>query len=321
VNSLVNQTFKDIEIILVNDGSTDKSGKIIEEIASNDYRIKVIHQKNGGSSSARNKGIELASSKYIMFVDSDDVLVPDAVEHLYYCISKTDADIVMYRNRIEYYNVKGYEEEPLFNKDITLKYDDIREKILPLFLEGPRMNAVWKNLYKRDLLTKGRLRFREGHVYGEDLIFNLEAFTLAKKILYTPKIIYIYNIRNGSITTSYPSISTSEIKTLYEEMKKYVTIWEMTENTYKVDSLFVRRLCGRLLSIFTSSNGPSLKIRFNHAIKLMRDPFFKDLTSRATIIPLRHKVVIKLVEHKCYKITLLLFWGWSLFIRLRTRKH
>ena len=98
IESILNQTFKDYELILVDDGSPDNCGHICDEYEKKDSRIKVIHKKNGGLSDARNAGLDIALGKYIGFVDSDDIIHPQMYEKLYNCINKSNLDIVQYLN-------------------------------------------------------------------------------------------------------------------------------------------------------------------------------------------------------------------------------
>ena len=96
LDSVINQTYKNLEIILVDDGSTDKSSEICDEYAQKDFRIKLIHKENGGVSSARNAGLALVSGDYIAWVDSDDFVAPDYIEYMYKLLKEYDADISLY---------------------------------------------------------------------------------------------------------------------------------------------------------------------------------------------------------------------------------
>lgn len=189
LDSIVNQTYKDLEIILVDDGSPDSSGAICDEYAKNDSRIKVIHKENGGQSSARNMGLDLASGEYVGFVDSDDTIELDAYEKLYNAISGVDIAIGGHNE------VKENEVKTCASK---IK-KDLNEEELWQEIFGRLNNATWNKLYRRDLIKD--IRFDLHFMHGEDLIFNILYLEKAKtgRIINEP--IYNYFKRGDSITT------------------------------------------------------------------------------------------------------------------------
>ena len=159
--SLVEQTFRDIEIVVVNDGSTDKTAQIIDEFARKDNRIKVITQENQGLSSARNRGIEQARGEYISFVDSDDWVDKDFLEKLYNTILKYNADIscasaIRKRKNSEKYRFLYKEEK---------EYTTLKDKIK--ICKVPNCCYVWNKLYQKSLIEN--IKFKKG-VYFEDML-------------------------------------------------------------------------------------------------------------------------------------------------------
>ena len=172
VYSLINQTIKNIEIILINDGSTDKTGELCEYYANLDKRIKVIHKKNEGVAYARNTGIDFATGKYIGFVDSDDFVELDMYEILYSAMISNDADI----SQCSYNRVEGKKIIPI-NKtqnNIILNNEDGMKNVIDATIFFP---AVWNKLYKRNIIKTYFRSFR----LCEDRIFNIETFINAKK--------------------------------------------------------------------------------------------------------------------------------------------
>lgn len=150
IESVIKQTYKELEIILVDDGSTDSSGKICDEFAQKDDRIKVIHKKNGGLSDARNAGISEAKGKYLGFIDSDDYIDKNFYEILYNVLKKYNSDISICKHRETY---TDYEEntskleikEQVFNTEQALK---------ELLLFGEVNNYAWNKLYKKELFNE-----------------------------------------------------------------------------------------------------------------------------------------------------------------------
>lgn len=196
INSIINQTYSNLEIILIDDGSPDKCGIICDEYAKKDKRIKVIHQKNAGLSAARNTGIENANGKYISFVDSDDYLSNDYIETLYNLLVKTDSDV----SAVNYLRVNEDDDNPIRN--ITAKNENViiyenKDVVKEMLIKKTFQNIVWNKLYKREII--GNHRFPKGINY-EDIYFSYEVLTEAKKIAYTNRECYFYLKRESSIS-------------------------------------------------------------------------------------------------------------------------
>lgn len=194
VMSVCNQTYRDLQIILVDDGSTDLSGHICDQMAKQDQRITVIHKRNGGLSSARNAGIDAASGQYIGFVDSDDYIAENMYEMLLSALQKNDADISIC-NR---YYVSDNGKKNIRKNSIQ------QELVMDSETALRRMNdfksfdmAAWDKLYKKSLFDK--IRFPENRL-SEDFYIMCKLFCGAKKIVYIPESLYFYRQREGSIT-------------------------------------------------------------------------------------------------------------------------
>jgi glycosyltransferase involved in cell wall biosynthesis len=188
LNSIINQTYKNLEIILVDDGSPDNCGKICDEYALKEKRIKVIHKPNGGLSDARNAGLDIAKGEYIAFVDSDDYIAENMYEDLLCIAQKEAADIVTCAIYIE--NNKGIKVSYVEGMD-NLDIDEVRY----LVLMDKYSNCACGKLYKADLFKD--LRFFVG-VYSEDLFIMPTLFCKAKKAIFTKIPYYYYNCTNQS---------------------------------------------------------------------------------------------------------------------------
>ena len=166
VDSVLGQTFSDIEVILVNDGSPDSCGEMCDEYARADGRVQVIHKENGGLSSARNAGIEIARGEYIMFLDSDDHLSDDAMEYLL----KGRADWI-----IGTVISVSHSKKIMYQEDRESELFD-RSQFpgeVPVLIEERRMNYIHGNLYRRELIETHGIRFEDDKLsYGEDTVFN-----------------------------------------------------------------------------------------------------------------------------------------------------
>ncbi len=195
LNSIIRQTYKNLEIIVVDDGSTDSSGRICDEYKIKDERIKVIHKKNGGLSSARNAALDIAKGDYISFVDSDDWIK----ENLYECVVeeliKSGADIAVFANACEKENGKIW-ENPFMG---TYKELDNIE-LMNNYVSGIDIKTIACNkIYKKELFDN--LRFPEGRIYEDEYIMH-EILGKCRKAVFINKCLYVWFIRKGSITNS-----------------------------------------------------------------------------------------------------------------------
>ena len=194
VDSIFAQTFTDFELILVDDGSKDKSGQICDEYARMDKRVKVIHKENGGLSDARNKGMDQASGNYFMFVDSDDYIAPTMIECLYKSILNENADIAAC-NYLYYFEndrkknfATNIKSEVLSGAEIF--YNRKNERNYGIW------TVAWNKLYKREVF--GNIRFRLGK-YHEDEFWANDIYQMDITVIMIPECLYYYRQRDNSI--------------------------------------------------------------------------------------------------------------------------
>lgn len=197
VNSLIDQSLTEIEIILVNDGSPDRCPLICDEYARCDSRIRVIHKENGGLSDARNAGLKIASGEYVLFVDADDFIELDACEKLMCQITDETIEIVTgvgYRTALDGTRTKINDNHSLPSSSLT-GVDYMKMKL------GNKnfWVVVWLYLYKREFIMKHNLYFKKGLLH-EDNQWTPRVFLLAKKVISTDIYIYNYMVRADSIT-------------------------------------------------------------------------------------------------------------------------
>lgn len=205
IESILNQTFKDFELILVNDGSTDNSLYICYEYMSKDNRIKVIDKDNGGVSSARNRGIKIAKGEYIAFVDPDDDIESNMYEELMNRITKYNVDIVissfkyvdLIKNNTIYQKIWSKTEK-------VIDKDEIKNEIfydLLSFKEGYGIYNPVNKIYRKDILLKNNIIFDEKRHHGEDARLNLIALTKVNSIYFIDSPLYNYYIRKRESLT------------------------------------------------------------------------------------------------------------------------
>ena len=198
IDSLICQTYKNIEIILVDDGSTDSSSNICEEYKKIDNRIKVIHKENGGLPTARNAGLEIATGDYIMFSDSDDMFLPNSCEVMLKAIKEKKADYIVgnYQNCTE----EGEPwEKPVFDKE---KYKNFKLNIKDYINSFFVMNSsVCNKIFDSNFLKKIDIKFVVG-VPAEDAIFTTYCFMKSENVYYISDVMYLYRQRKAATSIS-----------------------------------------------------------------------------------------------------------------------
>ena len=229
LDSIINQSYKNIEIILVNDGSTDNSKEICEKYKEKDKRIIFINQKNQGVSVARNEGLKKATGGYISFVYSDDYISENMLKKMIYKMLKYDSEIVICGN----YNVNNkyqvYSMTPYFNEKIL----ETKEAIEELLNEKIFFSTVWGKLYNKKFFIK--YKFNEKTRIGEDLEILYNIFKESKRTIYIPDRLYYWNNRNDSLTKEpYNESWESEIKICSK-------IIEDNKNQYEIKKSAIKR--------------------------------------------------------------------------------
>lgn len=183
VDSILSQTFIDFELLLINDGSTDKSGEICDEYARRDSRIRVFHKDNGGVSTARNLGLDEAQGEWICFVDSDDEI--RNLKALLSC--NLTSDMILFSLIMDHNDGRTY-SDPLLSLPETL---DTKENYIKTYLHFHVFSSVCAKLIRRSVLKN--LRFDSTIKFGEDALFNLKLMKIVDKITICNEIVYVYN--------------------------------------------------------------------------------------------------------------------------------
>jgi glycosyltransferase involved in cell wall biosynthesis len=240
--SLIKQTFNDIEIICVNDGSTDTSQKILEEWHLNDYRIQIIDQSNKGPSAARNAGILQARGEYIWFVDSDDWVELNACESLYKTAKERDADIVSFRAEGTQHGYKKSEEGEI--DTITYSPDGAEAALLP-----NSTGYVWDKLFKRSLISENQIFFPEEIRYCEDNAFRLTCYFCSKCSVDTTEILYHYRTTGNSLS-SWPSVSKHLDRVINGEIVTHRMLSKTPQYQKHIDKLYYGSICWLYSTLF-----------------------------------------------------------------------
>lgn len=265
VNSILAQTYKNLEIILVDDGSPDNCPQICDDFAAKDQRIKVIHKKNGGLSSARNAGLDVATGEYVMFIDSDDFIDNNTVEELLAVKENCNADIVCYGMYHKHNDNISIIKNTVSKNNIEI-YDNFTalRRLLMRTIDCSSCNK----LYSKEII--GDSRFKEGR-NNEDNPFLFELYQKHANIAYTNKVYYYYRHTQGSISKTFNDRSFDIIKNI-EDIEKEIETKKLNLNKefkfYKTNIFIIIAL-----AIQSSNNKKKYIIQYNELLKYIKQNF------------------------------------------------
>ena len=232
LDSVINQTYNNLEIIIINDGSTDNSLNIIKDYQSKDKRIVIIDKQNNGVSSARNDGIKKSSGKYIMFLDSDDYLDNDYIFNMYNCLIKNNSDVCMSGIR-QFNENKTIRFKKYLNEDKKLYFNDILLDII----NTNEFNTIFKYIIDSDIIKKNNILFDTTLKYAEDLKFAYTVLKNSKSIYHYNICGYNYRINPSSVTNN---LNIDKLlKWYYDDVK---VLNYIKENENNVDDIINNRI-------------------------------------------------------------------------------
>ena len=202
IESILGQTYENFELILINDGSTDKSAEICDAYSKEDKRIKVIHKSNEGVSKARNIGIENSNGNYLCFIDGDDWIESDMLLEMNNIISEFQIDLIVNGIKIDNIGLQGevYSQENKYKECLWRNKKEVSDNIINLF-ENALINSSCNKIYKADIIKKNNIRFKNTNI-GEDTRFNLEVFRYCNTIKVSNNCYYHYMRYSNLITLS-----------------------------------------------------------------------------------------------------------------------
>ena len=292
IDSILSQTYENFELILVDDGSPDNSGKICDEYAEKDKRIKVIHKENGGVSSARNLGLDNANGEYVTFIDSDDFVDKRYLKALYNSLKDSGSDVSVCR--FSKYSSLGYSIYPEdFPKSTLIKNnsDEFFDFFSRYFsLKCHVFGSVWRCLFKKS--TIGETRFDKNIRISEDLLFTTNVVFNSKNISFVNESLYFYRMDNSSATSSYKkSFFESQAQLSHELCVLFAKIDK--KGFDKILKRYNALLCYYLLSNelkFRKSN-PDYKENLK---KIRKSELYKDFALFSGLKIVKSKMKIKL---------------------------
>ena len=299
LDSLVKQSLKEIEIIVVNDGSKDNSQAIIDEyVKKYPEKVKSYIKKNGGQGSARNYGLKKASGEYIGYVDSDDFIEMDMYEKLYTKAKENNFDIVVCGNYCvnEDYSSKNIDT-------FVVKYNTDLENII-----FGKM-AVWNKIYKRDILVDNKLEFKE-KVWYEDLAFTLKAIMNANTFTFVNEPLYDYLIREGSTMNNSNVEKNLEILDAFDDILSYINYNKKEQYLTQIEFLAIEHIyISTIVRILRTNADKNVKKETINKLIIYMCKNFPNYKNNKYIstLPKNRKIIYKLLNIKMYSLINFIF--------------
>ncbi|MDO4186094.1 MAG: glycosyltransferase [Bacteroidales bacterium] len=313
LDSIVNQTYRDLEIILVDDGSTDSSGSLCDEYAKKDSRVRVIHKANGGLSDARNVGLEQVTGEYVLMPDGDDVLHPQMIETLYNLIISGDYDFSMcYGEKVWDISLIQDKSKSIIKFAPSHKLAEIpftepnRDELMNLLFCGEEIHlwyaVAWNKLYRRSLLEG--MRFED--ICPEDIEFNNRVFLKTRKAIVTSLCLYYYVQRSNSILH----------QGVNQTFAKWSIAWYQCLNTIPVENTLYRGWVLRQLyrtipsRILLTRGTPYHHIALENGNRIIRRTYKMFITNR--YIPIVEKIQLLIYNVPiCYRLFISMTETWA----------
>lgn len=307
VESLIKQTLKEIQIILVDDDSPDRVPQMCDEWALKDNRIVVIHKKNEGLGKARNSGLDIAMGEYVTFIDSDDYVELETYETLYNKAKEKELDICYFKYRRFFDD--GVSKEVCFDPKEYFFYgrNQVDEFLLNMVGKNPEKTqsasfgmSACMGIFKRSAILNSKIRFvSERTVASEDLLFHLNFLPHVDRIGVLPNVFYNYYVNPCSITTSFDEGKYQRMMTLLKVVKEKLLenySWENVKNHYYSQQLRVIKIVLRYESI--SRNSMSEKI--SRIKRHCEEPLFYEIYNDSSIVnyATKDRMIIWLMKHK-----------------------
>lgn len=310
VKSIINQTYKDIEILLIDDGSTDGSGKICDSLSNKFPIVKVIHKKNEGLGLTRNVGILNAKGKYVTFIDSDDYIAPSFIENLVLGLKKYNVDSIISgfkridsNNNIFYkeeYKIQVYEDDDVMDKVFTKMLGSLPEKHDSLKM------SVWGNLYSMEIIKRYNLYFvSERKIISEDIIWNNDYFKKIRRVAILPFCDYYYRSNDNSLSLKYNPKRFQQVIYLYLILKQIIKEDHLPQNallrTQKQFFVNIRSCISQLQNLF-------LKKHYQELLTIINDDTLQEVLSQYPIERLntKQKIFLLLLKNRDAKLLFIL---------------
>lgn len=301
LNSVKNQTFSDYEVIIVDDGSTDKSSILCDQFCRQNFKFKVIHQKNKGLLLTRRVGIQKATGKYLMFLDSDDMLRKDALEIIKKNIDYCNADMVIFNSSIDSHFSIPFHRIPLEdNKKI------IEKKVIYELISGsPLLNNMCHKAVKRTIINvENDYSAFKNVSMGEDILQTLPLVDKAERVVFCSELLYFYRQNANSMSHRFDLEGDKAFLVVQRERLKYAKKWDMeiknTELSFSQLALekSINDFAELIMSLLLSNNKWKDKVSYMRRIVISEQ--FLDSYTHAQKIGLKKRILLKVAKYKLF---------------------
>ncbi len=305
---IASQSFKDWEAIFVDDGSKDNSPAILDEIAVKDNKVYVIHKSNGGTATARNAGLNKVSGKYITFLDCDDEIKEDMYEKMVDLMDSTQADMGVcgfffkLEKESQGTSETTYLEEKFYPSSHYKTQKEIKDHLVDMW-DSDLLSNVWNKLYRMDLIRQKNLRYRDGHVYTEDRVFNRQFIENCSSIAFTDECLYYYvRERVGSTTEKFRDDSFAIRNKEYNEFKAHyikLGIWDEKSREY-TSREFIERIAGCIENVFHAGKTLTTKQKYSRIKQMVKHPDTREAIKYARCRSLKMRAFVQPIK-----------WNWT----------
>lgn len=297
INSILNQTFKDLEIILVDDGSTDNSLNICKEIVNKNNKIRLFSQKNSGPSAARNLGIEKSNGKYIMFCDCDDTVSIDWCQNLYMIIKEN-------KKSMPYCGVVETDENsvPVKKERCNIIKKKIDKEEFFLLDEIGLSGFVWNKIFYKKIIIDNNIRFDEDIKFNEDLKFVLEYVLNIESIIYTESQDYFYHSLGDSLSKKYNEKEFDKWRGKYSQWKKFfrmINYKDYDVNYKKCANLYLYYFLYSLSNTFDYRNKSNFLEKYKYNCYIIKNKDFQECLQLADTSK-ENKLYIRILKSRSY---------------------
>lgn len=315
IESILNQTYSDLQIILVDDGSPDRCGEICDEYAQKDKRIEVIHKENGGLGYARNSGLELARGEYVIFIDSDDWIDSNHIETLITTAHKTNADVVIHGFQ------KCTDDGKVLVKEELIQHGEffnvVKDVLYPMIASGVDSPAdrtlpvsTWCKMYRLAIIKDNGLQFvNEKECISEDIMFNLSYFPCCKRAVICGEYGYNYRYNPDSISNAYNTKRTERMYEFYRRIMDWGTSFSPSDQDLKLRLYRCYITKCRIGVNLVAQSDLSYKEKIYEIKKIICHEYAKDALSKYPLknYSMRLRIVAELMKHGFVRTLIILY--------------
>lgn len=318
VDSICKQTYRNLEIILIDDGSKDKSGKICDVIAKNDKRIHVIHKVNEGVVTARKTGVEYCTGEYVLFVDGDDWIDKDMIDAMVSTLSQKSVDLVIC-GLIKYIDDKSQvEEEPYYNEG-CYEREHIEKMIFPKMIYTGEyyfygvIPAVFCKLYKKSLIANALEQVDSKLFYGEDAISTYALITKCKSVYILKKCYYFYRYRETSVSHVYNNKLFDNLLLLHKNLLEVTIASE--DIIYQINYFIYYNFVHCLVNEVSPVNSSKFIEKINKIKKYSELINLSNIVDKLDLgqLPCKHKITVLCLRYRFYYLVTIMYFVGTLF--------